>query len=448
MSKRKVTVMEKARAGLVLRDPFLATLALRLKLQEGTDLGVPTAATDGVKILVNPEYIEKIRAEHGDAKLPDYAKGLWFHETGHCFALHHVRRGNRDPQYWNWACDIAVDNMGKRGGYLIPDSLADDQYDNMEVEEIYLKLISNSPPKCPQCGAGGDGDGDKSGDNSQGQGDSSDGNDSGNDGQNQGQGCPKCHGNGVPKGCGDVLDYPGRDGSGGGDENGEEKGQGPTSGDLAQEAQNWQVALVQAAQVAKVQGKLPAGFEKLVEEITESNIPWREAIARWLSEVSRNDYDWSMPNRRHMVRGIYLPQLEDETIGEIVVIWDTSGSVSGREAGIMTGEVQGVLQEFNSVNILLIHVDARYQYHEEISSDDIPLKLTPKGGGGTCFKPGFKWLDKQDRDPVGIIYMTDGECNTFPEEAPDVPVIWVLTQKPRWTEWDPPFGETIYATDL
>ena len=53
---RKVNPMQKARASLVLRDPFLASLALRLKLEE--DPSCPTAATDGLRLIFS-DYVEE-----------------------------------------------------------------------------------------------------------------------------------------------------------------------------------------------------------------------------------------------------------------------------------------------------------------------------------------------------------------------------------------------------
>jgi predicted metal-dependent peptidase len=61
----------------------------------------------------------------------------------------------------------------------------------------------------------------------------------------------------------------------------------------------------------------------------------------------------------------------------------------------------------------------------------------PITGGGTMYSPAFKYADEMDEQPAGLVYITDGECNDFPRQAPDYPVVWILTQR---CEFKPPFG--------
>jgi len=69
----------------------------------------------------------------------------------------------------------------------------------------------------------------------------------------------------------------------------------------------------------------------------------------------------------------------------------------------------------------------------------LPIKLNPVGGGGTDFRPPFEYLESEDIIPAAAIYLTDGECYSFPEE-PDYPVMWIIDNK---RTADPPFGEVI-----
>jgi predicted metal-dependent peptidase len=402
--------MQKARAALVLRDPFLASLALRLDLQESD--AFPTAATDGISLYYNPKYVADIAEKYGDHEAPEYYKGLWFHEVMHPAFGHHVRKGSRDHKLWNLACDFVIDIVGTKAGYKIPDALIRKEFEGLSAEQIYpLIQQEQEEGKCPACGK------------------SEDGKDA--SGQPTGDQC-QCEGkgNGQPRGAGEVLPFPGKD------------GQEASSGDQEQQQQEWKVALVQAAQTAKVCGKLPGGMEQLVQELTTPKVPWREALARWLTEVSRNDYSWSQPNHRHMVRGIYLPHLKSETIGLIGIIWDTSGSVGPKEATMIASETQGILSEYQQVECHLVHVDSKYQGEQRITQDDVPLDLKPLGGGGTCFRPGFKHIEDNDIDVVGVIYMTDGGASSYPDVPPDYPVVWCLTEKNSY--FDPPFGEIIH----
>jgi predicted metal-dependent peptidase len=58
-----------------------------------------------------------------------------------------------------------------------------------------------------------------------------------------------------------------------------------------------------------------------------------------------------------------------------------------------------------------------------------------KGGGGTDFRPAFKWMEENDVVPDVLLYLTDG-YGTFPEEAPEYPVIWGdISGQPKNYPW-------------
>jgi len=76
------------------------------------------------------------------------------------------------------------------------------------------------------------------------------------------------------------------------------------------------------------------------------------------------------------------------------------------------------------------------QSSQEFRSSD-PIRLEPKGGGGTDFCLVFTWVEQNELNPVCLIYLTDLCGHAFPE-PPDCPVLWV-TDSRRTT----PFGETV-----
>ena len=74
--------------------------------------------------------------------------------------------------------------------------------------------------------------------------------------------------------------------------------------------------------------------------------------------------------------------------------------------------------------------------------EDLPVKLDPKGGGGTDFRPVFNEVEDRGIDPACVVYLTDG-WGVYPEEEPPYPVLWVLTQEPSNPNYHPPFGEVV-----
>ena len=99
-----------ARTRLILgrdgKSVFFATLALRLRVE--VDWSCPTMAVDGKTLFYNPAFVNGLA--------PDELVGVLCHETCHLALAHHCRRGNRDMQRWNEACDLATNPLLLRSG--------------------------------------------------------------------------------------------------------------------------------------------------------------------------------------------------------------------------------------------------------------------------------------------------------------------------------------------
>lgn len=380
--------MTKARAGLILDHPFFGSLALRQVLVENN--AIETLGTDSRQILYNPKFVDSLSLEE--------TKGVIAHEVMHVACAHHARRGSRDLEKWNIAGDYAINPMLTDAGFRLPEGgLNDPAFRDMSAEEIYTKIPD--PPK----GGGGQGGGKK-------------------DGQGHGK-CPP-----DPGRCGAVMDAPGEDGG------------PPTQAELAQAEQEAKIAVAQAAQQAKAMGRLPAGIERMLEDMLAPKLPWRELLRRFMDQAAKTDYSWVPPNRRFIHRGMYLPSFESEDLGEVAIAVDTSGSVSHEEVAQFAGEISAILEEFPGVQTTVIYCDADVAHVEEFSHDDLPVQLHPAGGGGTDFRPPFEWLDKHGRSPVALLYFTDMCCYSFPNPPP-YPVMWIQTSDCNMGE--PPFGEVI-----
>lgn len=124
--------MKAARIRLVRNKVFFGAIAMRLELVE--DSGLPTiAATDGRRVLFNPEQLQPVAG--------DQLEGLLAHEALHVMLLHHIRRGSRDAHKWNQAADYAINQLLIDEGFKLPDGgLIDAKYRSMSAEEIYELL--------------------------------------------------------------------------------------------------------------------------------------------------------------------------------------------------------------------------------------------------------------------------------------------------------------------
>lgn len=141
--------LRKVKIKLMAKDPFLATLALDLPTRFTDE--VPTAATDGLELLVNPSFWADLSDAH---KI-----GVFAHEVLHVAYMHSFRRKTRDPWLWNVAGDYVINLVLKDENYQLPDGcLYDTQYRNMSTEEVYEQLIKNNPPMNGKGNGNGNGD--------------------------------------------------------------------------------------------------------------------------------------------------------------------------------------------------------------------------------------------------------------------------------------------------
>jgi len=376
----------KAKVGIILSQPFFATLMMRREFI--ADETIKTASTNGKNIRYNPAFFEALPA--------DQLQGVICHELLHSTLLHHLRRDGRDIKQWNEACDYALNPLLINAGFKLPEwVLNDSRFADMSAESIYKVLAGEKPDDDGQQGQG-----------------------QGNDENGQGQ--PGNEPDNDPGGMGGVEDAPVHS----------ESEKAEAEAQVKQE-------LAQAVQVAKMQGKFPGGIERLVAEIMQPKIVWQEVLARFLDEVTKNDYSFSRPNPRYIASGFILPSLHNVEMGELVLIVDTSGSVDEDLLDVFAGEMQDIASTFNT-SIRVIYVDSKFQGEQTIEPDDT-FKLQPLGGGGTDFKPGFEWMDEQGITPKAVVYFTDLACHSFPAE-PDCPVLWA-----KWGDYNNtvPFGEVI-----
>jgi len=410
ISSKDLDKIQKAKSSLILDSvlSFYATILYRLDMKiEKTDFKVltiengkevekeiPTMATDGLSILIDPRWIE--------GKTVEEIRGVLIHEAWHIIAKHHIRFAelcsNKHEfalEIWNIAADLTIDPVLHKAGLLNNPNLEKivksfnirlSEVEGKTAEEIYELLLQRNNIKQILVAS------------------------------------EKMNQHGM------VKPYP-------------KKG----NGDLKKASQQVDMMVSQAYAASKMQGSVPAEVERLMDRLRRARLPWREILARFITTTVKDDYSWKLPNKKWIQQGFYLPSLYSQEVGKIVFLADTSGSQGKKEITECASEIMGILSMFPKLELLIIYVDSHVAGHEVITQNDVPLNLHPKGGGGTDYKPGFEWLQEQGIEPLCVIYYTDGYCDSFPREIPDYPVLWILgsTTSNDETNWKTPFGEVI-----
>ncbi len=219
-------------------------------------------------------------------------------------------------------------------------------------------------------------------------------------------------------------------------------GKDPRSAEAERNDQEWKTQVAAAAHAARVQGKLPGGLERVLGEVLDPKVDWREHIRSLFARRVGNDtYDWRRVDRRLIVRDIVAPGRSGFGCGTVVCAIDTSGSIGPDEVDMFLAEVSGILEDVKPRELYIMWCDA--QVHRVDEADEpgdlntIRHKGAP-GGGGTSFIPVFEEIAKREIEPDALVYLTD-LCGSFPQQTPSYPVIWGSIM-PNMTV---PFGDIV-----
>lgn len=397
-------LMQRVKTQTVIFYPFFASLALHMPVYE-TDR-VPTMATDGVNVLYNQDWVEKVRDSDGEAALV----GVYVHEVMHAALLHTSRGKTYIHEIFNMACDYVVNNMITNSKLTMPQGvLINHEWDDLSAEQIYYLLLKEIEEERQDESGSGSGDGSGSG--------SGDGSDSGSGG-----GPKKKQKKKQPR-SGSVIDDHSQWGK-------------ASASEIERLNEQWKQRLASAVVAAKMQGTLPAGMERLINEVLHPKVDWVSALRNFI-QPSAVDYAWNPPDRRFQDEDIAMPDLSGETVDSVFVAVDTSGSISDEMMSQFMGEVVDIVQTWPSMTGWLISCDADIGDIVELNGDFVPRALN--GGGGTDFRPVFEKIEAMDTKPTCLIYLTD-TYGSFPDYSPDYPVLWCVVNAP---EGHVPWGERI-----
>ena len=470
---------------LLTEQPFFGSLALRLPLRP--DPTRETLASDGRELRYSPAWVARTDA--------DRIKAAVARVVFACALKHHTRRGERDPGRWQRASQLVTHGELRRAGFVLPADA--EAWEDVSVEDAYARLGGDASGSGDEGAPGGDasgsgsdagdsggsgssGDpGDASGSGDEGTpgddapdsgngsddsgggsgsgsdaGDSGDSDGSGGSGDSDGSGDPGdaagSPGQDAPAGAGDppshdpagtgeVMDAPAR----GAREEDDGAASGDTPLDVAAEEQAWDEAMHQAVSLAKAQGSRPGRIEETLREAHRSRLDWRVLLRQYLVSAARDDYRWSVPNRRFIDAGLYLPSMHCEGIDTLAVLIDTSDSLDTATLATFWTELRAVAEALRPHTLAVVQVDTEVQEATVYRFGDLPEELVVKGRGGTDFRPGFAWLDREGITPRCCLYLTDMECDRYPEAPPPYPVLWC-----NWGPVPPeylrePWGERI-----
>ena len=362
-----------SRIRLLINKPWFGNMITRLPLIDATDFGwCKTAATDARHIFYNRDFIAKLRDGEVDF--------LFGHELLHCVLDHLDRRKDRIPLLWNVANDYVVNDIlvEEQVGKLITTVKAcyDRKYHDMASEEIYDDLYENAEKVSMDDLL--DQHLDMNGGES-------------TDEETSGQSKAKKTQEGDD-------DTPGA--------NGPPKYSEEEKKKIKDEFKN---AMIQSAQAAGA-GNVPEGVKRLINELTNPTIDWRELIDIQIQSTVKDDYTFMKQSRRSWHSDAILPGMNYADSIDIAVGLDASGSISDDMLRDMLSEVKGCMTQYDDFTITVFAFDTEVYGHKVFNPWNIDEIDTYeiKGGGGTEFEVCWDFMKENDINPKKFIMFTDG----------------------------------------
>jgi len=357
-----------------------------------------TAYTDGINKKYGRAFLQAICPTQPEVN------GLILHENLHIGLRHHLHGADmfkEDGDKANKAADYVVNDMIMEISKKYPDlvqlpkgGLYDPQYHNMSMREVY-KLL-----KSKKGGGGGGGKPDKEGE----------------------------------KGSG----------SGGGEYEFDKHDFGkPMTQEEAKEMDGKIDRAIREG--ALLAGRLGIDLPRSISDLLNPVIDWKKELADFVTSSckGKDEYTWRKFNRRVISNDIYLPTVENETIGEVVVAIDTSGSIGQEQLNEFASELVSICEAVSPDAVRILWWDTKVHGEQLFTDnyDQIGSMLKPLGGGGTRVSSVAEYINKKKINAECVLVFTDGYLESDVVWNISSPTLWMVTENKNWT---PPIGKKVF----
>ena len=359
-----------------------------------------TACTDGKNTLYGRAFIASLT----DAEL----RFLILHENFHKM-YRHLRTWRSlhliDPRLTNMACDYVINlqitNENADGFAVMPEGgLLDKRFAGMDTKQVFD--ILKQPPE--------------------------EGEEGGEEGEEGEEGGSKLV---TGAGSGETLDVHDWEGA----------------AELTdEEAEELEVEIETAIRQGSIlAGRHGGSLSEEIKQLMKPKLDWKKITRDFVqARCAGKDYGtYAKPNRRFIGSNIYLPSPVSETIPELCIGMDTSGSCWSFLPYFLA-ELKSICKDVKALKVHILFWDTSVVYEKVEGSDVAEVSIKHAyGGGGTDVNCVTKYLSKHKIKPTASIIMTDGYLNDG-WSTWNHPVLWVLVNNERAI---PPTGKYVRVED-
>lgn len=376
------TALDAAKIQLISRPDsvFLTTIlfSLRFNWSERTH----TSQTNGVYLLVNPDYFMSLTPQH---RISFLAKAVYR------VALQHPVRG-RGKNYYTWksATEYVVTALLKNQGFDVPDDWNyDEDFENLSSEEAYELVIK----RAQEAAAAAYEEDDDWFDHETGEVYSFD-----------------ALVNFVDEAY-DDFDVP-------------EDNDGVEWDEIESDTIDTIKRASILAEQASGWGNVPGEVKIFLDNLLSPKLPWHKILANHMSDLAKVDYSYERPNRRYLP-DYYLPTQNSESLTEITVAIDVSGSVGPGQIDQFISEVHAIHTKLKPTKTVVMGFNTDITTTTTIENAEDVINIELEGDGGTCIEPVMEYA--RENKPKALVVFTDGHFGFDYEMVPlDVPVYWII----------------------
>ena len=339
---------------------------------------IPTAGTNGINLWFNTEFFTGLKI--------DTRKTVLVHELWHVARMHPIRRGDRDPKNWNYACDIRINNDLENEGFSfegIEWCWKDQSVDRNGIlcEEQIYDLLMQGKIKKPKTGSWGD-----------------------------------------QSGQGDLEEAI------------------EITNVMKQQIINVVAQAVQQATLAGQAGTIPGGIKSTLDTFLAPIVPWTSTLYQFFTELEEENYSYKHVNRRYLALDMTMPgKYKDESkLADLAYFIDVSGSITDEQVLRCNSELKYIQQEIKPGKLTIIQFDTQIQDIRVFLEDEPFDKIEIIGRGGTCLRCVKKYID--EHKPTAVVIFSDLECDPMAQPKDDIPIIWVVLSN---YGFKPTFGKVI-----
>lgn len=204
-------------------------------------------------------------------------------------------------------------------------------------------------------------------------------------------------------------------------------------------------ALLQGGLLA---GRFGANVPRVIGESLVKPVDWVAVLRDFVNQAiaGRQEYTFAKFNRQWLADDYYIPGTEDETVGEVIIAIDTSGSIGSKELSEFAARVSEICEQSKPERVRVLWWDTRVHAEQMFEGQytGIAKLLKPMGGGGTRAGAVSSYLLDKKINAECILMFTDGYVEDQVTWEVRVPTLWLVTKR---NNFQPPAGGKLVKVD-